>query len=103
MCLGGNSIPDSGKPIPGVVGDCTMTCAGDASEFCGGAGTISLYQKCSGGSCTNAQMGPGSSSPAHSASPPASSSKPASTPSSSANPPSSPTTMATVTTTKATT
>ncbi|ETI20140.1 hypothetical protein G647_08174 [Cladophialophora carrionii CBS 160.54] len=55
-CYCGNSIPDSGKPIPGVIGDCTMKCSGDDSGFCGGAGTISLYQKCSGDSCTNAQL-----------------------------------------------
>ncbi|EXJ57798.1 murein transglycosylase [Cladophialophora psammophila CBS 110553] len=110
-CYCGNSIPDSGKPVPGVIGACTMKCAGDNSEFCGGAGTISLYQKCSGDSCKNAQFGPGSSAPVQVANPPpaaSSSSAPAppaapSTTSSSGpyTAPSSPTTLATVTTTKA--
>ncbi|OQU99815.1 hypothetical protein CLAIMM_05396 [Cladophialophora immunda] len=111
-CYCGNSIPDSGKPVPGVVGDCTMSCAGDDSEFCGGSGTISLYQKCSGDSCTNAQFGPGSSAPVQVANPPpVASSSSASAPASAApsstsssgpyTAPSSPTTLATVATSSA--
>ncbi|EXJ54754.1 murein transglycosylase [Cladophialophora yegresii CBS 114405] len=99
-CYCGNSIPESGKPIPGVVGDCTMKCSGDDSGFCGGAGTISLYQKCSGDSCTNAQVGPGSSAPVQVANPPPAASAPASAPASSSaasTPPTSATTLATVT------
>lgn len=73
-CYCGNSIPSSGMPVPGVVGNCQMTCAGDNSQFCGGASLISLYQKCTGSTCTNAQIGavsnssPSSSSPSSSAS-----------------------------------
>ncbi|KIW14365.1 hypothetical protein PV08_07147 [Exophiala spinifera] len=52
-CYCGNSIPTSGMPVPGVVGNCQMKCSGDDSEFCGGAGLISLYQKCTGSECVN--------------------------------------------------
>jgi hypothetical protein len=62
-CYCGNSIPDSGAPIPGVPGNCKMECAGDESQMCGGGGTITLYKKCSGGACENASFGvkPGNS------------------------------------------
>ncbi|RMZ92337.1 hypothetical protein DV736_g424, partial [Chaetothyriales sp. CBS 134916] len=56
-CYCGNSIPDAGAPIPGVPGNCKMACAGDASEMCGGAAAISLYTKCTGGTCVNANVG----------------------------------------------
>ncbi|KAJ4522451.1 hypothetical protein HRR83_003585 [Exophiala dermatitidis] len=61
-CYCGNSIPSSGAPVPGVVGNCQMQCMGDNSEFCGGPSTLSLYQKCTGDSCTNAQFGVSSGS-----------------------------------------
>ncbi|EXJ83114.1 hypothetical protein A1O1_06733 [Capronia coronata CBS 617.96] len=114
-CYCGNSIPSSGAPVPGVVGNCEMPCKGKSSEFCGGSGVISLYQKCTGDSCTNAQFG-GSSAPVQAANPPAPSAtaSAASAPASSsgaavvsAGAPSSapaaesPTTLATVTTSKA--
>lgn len=66
-CYCGNSIPISAQAIPGVVGNCDMACAGDANQFCGGSGRLSLYQKCSGSSCVNA-AGLGDSKPAGSAS-----------------------------------
>ncbi|KAI1613238.1 WSC domain-containing protein [Exophiala viscosa] len=57
-CYCGNSIPSSGMPLAGVVGNCQMTCAGESSDFCGGSAAISLYQKCTSSSnCTNAQFG----------------------------------------------
>ncbi|ETN40440.1 uncharacterized protein HMPREF1541_04717 [Cyphellophora europaea CBS 101466] len=56
-CYCGNSIPDVGAPIPGVPGNCRMPCAGDATQMCGGAGPITLYTKCSGSTCTNANFG----------------------------------------------
>jgi len=56
-CYCGNSIPDSGAPVPGVPGNCKMPCAGDESEMCGGSGVITLYQKCSGDKCENAGFG----------------------------------------------
>ena len=60
-CYCGDSIPDSGAPLPGVPGNCKMPCAGDASEMCGGTGTIGLYVKCKDASnCVNADVGQGS-------------------------------------------
>ncbi|RMZ85195.1 hypothetical protein DV738_g427, partial [Chaetothyriales sp. CBS 135597] len=56
-CYCGNSIPDSGAPIPGLPGNCKMACDGDASEMCGGAAAISLYTKCTGATCVNANVG----------------------------------------------
>lgn len=43
-------------PTPGIVGNCMMKCAGDSTEYCGGAQRISLYHKCDG-TCENAQTG----------------------------------------------
>lgn len=65
-CYCGNSLPASAQPVAGVVGNCNMPCAGDANQFCGGAGTFGIYQKCSGSSCANA-AGVGGSKPAGSA------------------------------------
>ena len=56
-CYCGNSIPDSGAPVPGVPGNCKMPCSGDSTQMCGGSGPISLYQKCSGDKCENASFG----------------------------------------------
>ncbi|KAI9734644.1 MAG: hypothetical protein M1834_002245 [Cirrosporium novae-zelandiae] len=61
QCYCGDSIPSSGAPTPGIVGQCTYKCAGDSTEYCGGYGTISLYQKC-GSTCENAQFGVSSNS-----------------------------------------
>ena len=55
-CYCANSIPSDAAPVQGYMGNCMMPCAGDAGEFCGGGGTISLYQKCTG-ECQNAQFG----------------------------------------------
>lgn len=55
-CYCANSIPADSAPVPGYMGNCMMPCAGDAGEYCGGGGTISLYQKCTG-NCQNAQFG----------------------------------------------
>lgn len=55
-CYCANSIPADSAPVPGYMGNCMTPCAGDAGEYCGGGGTISLYQKCTG-SCQNAQFG----------------------------------------------
>jgi hypothetical protein len=52
QCYCGNSIPADRAPIPGLMGNCFMKCGGDPTENCGGAGTISLYQKC-GATCQN--------------------------------------------------
>ena len=56
-CYCGNSIPSSAMPVPGVVGTCTSACVGDSTQNCGGYSTMSLYQQCTGSSCTNAQVG----------------------------------------------
>ncbi|KAJ9651574.1 hypothetical protein H2198_009160 [Neophaeococcomyces mojaviensis] len=53
-CYCGNSIPASAQPVTGIVGNCNMNCAGNADEYCGGSGLLTLYQKCTGSSCTNA-------------------------------------------------
>ena len=55
-CYCANSIPADAAPVPGHMGNCMMPCAGDPAEYCGGPGTISLYQKCSG-TCQNVQYG----------------------------------------------
>ncbi len=64
-CYCGNSIAPKSQPIPGVMGTCTMKCAGDPEEYCGGYAAISLYQKCDG-TCENAESSAtdGSSNPA---------------------------------------
>ncbi len=54
-CYCANSIPSEAAPVPGYMGNCMMPCSGDAGEYCGGAGTISLYQKCTG-DCQNVQF-----------------------------------------------
>lgn len=55
-CYCGNSVPADRAPVDGLMGDCFMPCSGNKDEFCGGAGTISLYQRCSG-SCENISFG----------------------------------------------
>jgi hypothetical protein len=55
-CYCSNSIPTANAPTSGLMGNCFMPCAGDSKEFCGGAGTISLYKKC-GATCQNVQYG----------------------------------------------
>ena len=82
-CYCANSIPADAAPKPGYIGDCAMKCSGDNTEFCGGGGTISLYQKC-GSTCKNAEFGVGDTtspapSPSNQASPsPSSTPKPSS-------------------------
>ncbi|KAJ8129809.1 hypothetical protein O1611_g3823 [Lasiodiplodia mahajangana] len=47
QCFCGNDIAQDRMPANGTLGDCSMACAGDSSEFCGGAARISVYTKCS--------------------------------------------------------
>ena len=47
QCFCGNDIPQDRMPTNGTMGDCSMTCAGDSNEFCGGAARVSIYTKCS--------------------------------------------------------
>ena len=56
QCYCGNSIPSSAAPVAGLVGACTDKCGGDDTEYCGGYGAISLYEKC-GSTCQNAGVG----------------------------------------------
>ncbi|KAK5070639.1 hypothetical protein LTR64_000314 [Lithohypha guttulata] len=66
-CYCGNSIPASAQPVAGVVGNCNMPCDGDATQNCGGSSLLSLYQKCTGSTCSNAAgVGGGSSASASS-------------------------------------
>ncbi|KAI9819673.1 MAG: hypothetical protein M1832_003907 [Thelocarpon impressellum] len=55
-CFCGNDLPADRAPTPGIMGNCMSKCAGDATEYCGGYGVISLYKKCDG-TCQNAQTG----------------------------------------------
>jgi hypothetical protein len=57
QCFCGNSLPASAQPTPGVIGDCTMPCTGNANQKCGAGNRLSLYEKCTGASCENAQFG----------------------------------------------
>lgn len=61
-CYCGDSVPSDRAPTAGLMGDCTMPCAGDSSENCGGAQLISLYQKCDG-TCENVQYGVNTETP----------------------------------------
>ncbi|PSN59421.1 WSC-domain-containing protein, partial [Corynespora cassiicola Philippines] len=51
-CYCGNELPEANAPQDGIMGSCTMECAGDDSQFCGNAGALSLYRKCDG-ECKN--------------------------------------------------
>lgn len=58
-CYCSNSIPADKQPVAGSPGSCTMKCAGNSTELCGGASGLSVYQKCTAGSaCVNAQYQP---------------------------------------------
>ncbi|KAI1170984.1 WSC domain-containing protein [Nemania sp. FL0916] len=46
QCFCGNDIPQDRMPTNGTLGDCSMTCAGNSNEFCGGAARVSIYSKC---------------------------------------------------------
>lgn len=55
QCFCSNSIRSDRQPTAGAVGSCAMKCGGDSSQYCGGAGGLSLYQKCADGeACANA-------------------------------------------------
>lgn len=43
QCLCGNEITP-GRAIPSTNNDCQLPCSGDASQFCGGVGSIYVYQ-----------------------------------------------------------
>ncbi|KAL6708576.1 hypothetical protein ACN47E_002557 [Coniothyrium glycines] len=53
-CFCGDVIEDRYKPKQGVFGSCSMECAGNAGQICGGPNAISLYGKCEEGEeCKN--------------------------------------------------
>ncbi|TGJ78601.1 hypothetical protein E0Z10_g10161 [Xylaria hypoxylon] len=57
QCFCGNSIPQDRLPANGTQGDCSLPCAGDSNQFCGGAARVSIYMKCSDPSnCDNAVL-----------------------------------------------
>lgn len=56
-CWCGNTYAATRQPKTTVasLSGCSMTCAGNGSQKCGGAGWLSLYKKCAvGGPCVNA-------------------------------------------------
>ncbi|OCL01175.1 WSC-domain-containing protein [Cenococcum geophilum 1.58] len=56
-CYCDNTLSAAAAPKPGVMGACLMKCSGDSGEFCGGGSALSIYHKCSPGSCKNAEFG----------------------------------------------
>ncbi|EMC98661.1 hypothetical protein BAUCODRAFT_377209 [Baudoinia panamericana UAMH 10762] len=42
------------EPLTDILGQCTMPCAGNAQQMCGGPSALSVYRNCAGGSCENA-------------------------------------------------
>lgn len=52
-CYCANSLPANRAPLAGVIGSCSMACAGNPAQVCGGSGAISIYTKCTGSSCNN--------------------------------------------------
>lgn len=42
-CYCGNSLPADQAPVPGILGNCIMPCAGNSSEYCGGSARLSMY------------------------------------------------------------
>lgn len=57
QCYCSDEMAADRAPKAGLVGNCEMPCSGNSTEMCGGAATISLYKKCGGGECSNAQYG----------------------------------------------
>jgi hypothetical protein len=53
FCDNAQNISADRKPVTGPLQDCSSPCAGNPNEVCGGGGLISMYQKCSAGSCAN--------------------------------------------------
>jgi WSC domain-containing protein len=63
-CYCDNSLPSDRAPIPGIMGNCLMTCAGNSNEFCGSAAALSIYQNCAGlSTCQNAVIGSSGTTP----------------------------------------
>ncbi|KAF2795994.1 WSC-domain-containing protein [Melanomma pulvis-pyrius CBS 109.77] len=62
-CYCDNQLSTSNTPKDGIMGKCTMKCAGNNKEFCGNGGALSIYHKC-GATCQNTQIGGGAAAPA---------------------------------------
>ncbi|KAF2658680.1 WSC domain-containing protein, partial [Lophiostoma macrostomum CBS 122681] len=45
-CYCDNVLHEINTPEDGVIGNCTMRCAGNEMESCGNAGSMSIYRKC---------------------------------------------------------
>lgn len=46
QCFCGDEIASDRMPTAGTLGDCSLPCAGDAGELCGGNSRVSVYEKC---------------------------------------------------------
>jgi hypothetical protein len=46
QCFCGNDVAQDRLPTEGTLGDCSLLCAGDPNEHCGGAARVSVYTKC---------------------------------------------------------
>lgn len=53
QCYCGNDVASDRAPVTDVLGNCFSACSGNSAEFCGGSGALSLYKKCTSGSCSN--------------------------------------------------
>ncbi|KAI3333648.1 WSC domain-containing protein [Ustulina deusta] len=54
QCFCGHNVPQDRMPTNGTQGDCSLPCAGNSNQFCGGAARVSIYTKCSDPSnCAN--------------------------------------------------
>lgn len=55
-CFCDNKLAADRAPRIGVVGSCSMPCAGNSEEICGAGNALSIYQACGSGSCTNTKI-----------------------------------------------
>ncbi|GAP83249.2 putative WSC domain-containing protein [Rosellinia necatrix] len=46
QCFCGNALSPDRLPTPGTLGDCSLPCAGDPAQLCGGAAQVSVYERC---------------------------------------------------------
>ncbi|KAG4027427.1 hypothetical protein MFRU_030g00630 [Monilinia fructicola] len=56
QCYCDDTLPADRAPVPGMIGNCIMPCAGNSSEICGGNAAITLYRKCGAGGCTPSSL-----------------------------------------------
>ena len=57
-CYCGNAAVAADRlPAPGLLGRCDLfTCAGNATQFCGGSAEVGVYEKCDGAGCKNMEL-----------------------------------------------